>query len=573
MGIICNENRTLKINNKNLRNEINELKKIEEENKKMKKVLMKATEGNPKLIAYLEKCNLGIDFSAYKRNIIELINEPKEEIDAIAFYDVIVSIQSIKDIIKGWKIQFNERMKKKEYEKVIKEKVLKIGVIGNSNKGKSFILSKLSKIIIPSGTSIKTEGLSIKYPVLEEFKNRKIVLLDSAGLETPVLAEINEKSEIKDEQEKKENIENIIANKKDHKKDGKILQKNEIKNEMKIKNDRYEIFKEKSTDKVITELFLQNYIIYNSDILIVVVGLLTYSEQKLLNRIKTELKRAKLNKILYIVHNLITYTTIKQVENYIDDILLKSATFELEKQIRIDALPESEIKNGVCYYEINSNPQIFHLIYANEGSEAGKYYNEYTLKFIENSYEKITDLKGFDIVKTIKERFNKISKEIIEKFEDEICFDKSNDIIKLIKPKIIKLKRCYIDELGFGNLRANGFEPYYNYFIKDDKIIIKVEVPGNCDVESSIEPIGEYIFIKLTGNKYKDKEPENLEDNIFNNRDIGKFSLDIPIKPGAFQIKNVDPEYEIKNGLVILSYQLEKKKRIIKFGQDKNNES
>ena len=257
MGIICNENRTLKINNKNLRNEINELKKIEEENKKMKKVLMKATEGNPKLIAYLEKCNLGIDFSAYKRNITEFINEPKEEIDAIEFYDVIVSIQSIKDIIKGWKIQFNERMKKKEYEKVIKEKVLKIGVIGNSNKGKSFILSKLSKIIIPSGTSIKTEGLSIKYPVLEEFKNRKIVLLDSAGLEAPVLAEINEKSEIKDEQEKKENIENIIANKKDHKKDGKILQKHEIKNEMKIKNDRYEIFKEKSTDKVITELFFK----------------------------------------------------------------------------------------------------------------------------------------------------------------------------------------------------------------------------------------------------------------------------------------------------------------------------
>ena len=42
-----------------------------------------------------------------------------------------------------------------------------------------------------------------------------------------------------------------------------------------------------------TELF---YIIHNSDILIIVVGLLTYSEQKLLNRIKNELKRAKINK-------------------------------------------------------------------------------------------------------------------------------------------------------------------------------------------------------------------------------------------------------------------------------------
>ena len=60
-------------------------------------------------------------------------------------------------------------------------------VIGNSNKGKSFLLSKISNIKLPSGTSIRTEGLSIKYPELEKFKDRKIALLDSAGLETPVL--------------------------------------------------------------------------------------------------------------------------------------------------------------------------------------------------------------------------------------------------------------------------------------------------------------------------------------------------------------------------------------------------
>ena len=40
---------------------------------------------------------------------------------------------------------------------------------------------------LPSGMSIKTEGLSIKYPDLSVFKDRKIVLLDSAGSETPVL--------------------------------------------------------------------------------------------------------------------------------------------------------------------------------------------------------------------------------------------------------------------------------------------------------------------------------------------------------------------------------------------------
>ena len=97
---------------------------------------------------------------------------------------------------------------------------------------------------------------------------------------------------------------------------------------------------------------MQNYIINNSDILIVVVGILTYSEQKLLNRIKTtEIQRAKINKPLYIIHNLKTFTSIKQVEKYISDSLLKSATFELEKQQNIS----TKINNipGVIYFEKN----------------------------------------------------------------------------------------------------------------------------------------------------------------------------------------------------------------------------
>ena len=102
------------------------------------------------------------------------------------FYDIIVHIDSIKDINKGWEIEKNESGQA-NYNKYKGEKIIKIGVIGNANKGKSFILSKISKMNLPSGMSIKTEGLSIKYPDLDKYKNRKIALLDSAGLETPVL--------------------------------------------------------------------------------------------------------------------------------------------------------------------------------------------------------------------------------------------------------------------------------------------------------------------------------------------------------------------------------------------------
>ena len=84
--------------------------------------------------------------------------------------------------------------------------------------------------------------------------------------------------------------------------------------------------REKSREKLITELFLQNYIINNSDILIIVVGILTYSEQKLLNRIKIEFlklrNKNKIDKPLFIIHNLMTYETVGQVEEYINDYLL-----------------------------------------------------------------------------------------------------------------------------------------------------------------------------------------------------------------------------------------------------------
>ena len=266
------------------------------------------------------------DNNEQKPNIeVKIINPVFIKIDGTQFYDVIVPIQSIKDITKGWEIKISERYKK-NFEYFISEKALIIGIIGNSNKGKSFILSKLSQIMLPSGTSIKTEGLSIKYPDLTDFPNRRIVLLDSAGLETPVLSSINE------------NLEHNL----------RVNNNQQNKNLNNSENNENNYFKEKAKEKIITEIFLQNYIIHNSDILILVVGILTYSEQKTLNKIKTKFIREKNlikpNINLFIIHNLMTYTTIEQVETYIKDTLLQSATFKLEKQTKIIHNMEHQLK-------------------------------------------------------------------------------------------------------------------------------------------------------------------------------------------------------------------------------------
>ena len=437
------------------------------------------------------------------------------------FYDVIINIKSIKDITKGWEVKMSKRAED-NYKNFKNEKIIKVGVIGNSNKGKSFLLSKISKISLPS--SIRTEGLSIKYPELELFKDRRIALLDSAGLETPVLRDDNS-------------------------------EKNEEKSEK-------EIFKEKSREKIITDLFLQNYIIYNSDILLVVIGVLTYSEQKLLNRIKKEIQRRKIKKPLYVIHNLITHTKINQIKDYVNNFILKSATFDLEEGHKITTKLTN--KNGTYYYEKNSDPKVYHLIFANEGSEAGEYYNNYTLEFLENEYQRVTDLQSFDVIKSIKKRFIELSSEIMEKIEKPVNmndFDNGdNKLIKLNNPKEIILKKCLIDELGFSNLKADGFEPTYNYYKKDDKIIVRVEAPGNSTINSTILPAGEYTFIRLSGLKKRDKEPANLEDNMFNSREMGFYTLDIPLKSDDFLIKGESPKIVEKKGVLMLEYQLEEKK-------------
>ena len=465
-------------------------------------------------------------------------------IDSVMFYDVVVNIQSIKDINKGWTVKFNNRILNNNnfIKDKNNEKVLKVGLLGNSNKGKSFIVSKLSHKLLPVNSSIKTEGLSIKFPDLKTNENRKIAFLDSIGLEAPILRKNNEK-------EKKDKNINI--------------------NRDKEEKDNISFFMEKSKEKLITDLFLQNYIIHNSDIIIAVVGLLTYSEQKLLNRIKLELKEAKLNQPLYIIHNLMTYTTIEQVENYIDDILKKSATFELEEQIK--NYDKNESSKGVSFYEKNSNQRVFHLIFANENSKAGKYYNEYTLSFLENSFEKITDLKGFDIINSVKERFKEISKNIIENINGEIEFDDSdNNLIKLKNPKEIILKNFLIDKLEYSNIRTCKFEPRYSYYYNNasKQIIVNVEAPGNCKLASSIQLKGEYIIIKITGNKN-----DNEKASIINERKFGPFSIAIPLKltdlikaneknnikekENDLIIKNQKPRIEKKDGIITIIYQLE----------------
>ena len=74
--------------------------------------------------------------------------------DSAKYYDIIICIESLLGIESGWKVKSCERGKQL-YEKMKNETLIKVGVIGLRNKGKSFLLNRLLNKFLPKGTRIK----------------------------------------------------------------------------------------------------------------------------------------------------------------------------------------------------------------------------------------------------------------------------------------------------------------------------------------------------------------------------------------------------------------------------------
>ena len=521
------------------------------------------------------------------------------------FYDIVIDINSIKSINnEGWKVKFNENGRKK-YEDHKDQELIIIGVIGNNNKGKSFILSKISKIKLLTGTSIHTEGLSVKYPDLEGYKGRELILLDSAGLETPVLKSINN-----EKQKDKDTPKDEIIEQKEEQEIGYSKHKKKIMINKEI--EQIKEFKENARDKITTELFLENFIIKVSDILLVVVGKLTYSEQLLINKLKVE-SRKENKSMIFIIHNLQDFRSVEQVKDYIQNTLLKCSTFNLNKKTWISSKKDEEKKaqeneinkenendyldeekndkkivgeivddfsklydihfTEVLYYGDSKKLDIFHLILANEYSEAGKVYNQYTYNFIENVYNLISKPKKFDIFEEVKDQFKSLSNVILNNNIENVPFTNNkqileNKIIKLELEEPLSLKKCYTDELGFSFFKTDHFQPKYNYFKVDENTLeIRLEIPGKTECSINHKVIGDETIIMVKGRKMKDRRPDREEDVIFNIREFGEFELNIPLKVQDFRINQNRPKEgypKIINGIFCVQYELAPKGEEIK---------
>jgi hypothetical protein len=116
-------------------------------------------------------------------------------------YDLEININSILGFLKGWDITFGKDGKGK-YERAKKNREKIFSVIGNKNKGKSFLLSKIVGRDLPNGFSVTTKGLSISFPTGMD----NIALFDSVGFESPLLEIDGDEYRLKSASEENDNL-------------------------------------------------------------------------------------------------------------------------------------------------------------------------------------------------------------------------------------------------------------------------------------------------------------------------------------------------------------------------------
>ena len=294
-------------------------------------------------------------------------------IDPTKFYDTIIDFDSLKISCKekGFKVTFSENGYQ-NYEERKKQNSTIVGVIGHANKGKSYILSKISNEELPRGYSVSTKGISVKYSKIEI---RPLIILDSAGSETPLI----------------KNSDNEYINESN--------------------NVNFELINELARDKIATQNFIQDFIYFYSNILIIIVGQLTNDEQKLINRIKLIYGNKK---IIFIIHNLMFIKSIKNVETIIENIIKKSITFNKLKEVKMINIIDNT-NNQNYYLESKDKINIVHLIMAREGSEAGNYYNQNTILFLRKQIKSYTKNQRFDVIESFRQYLSILSGTYIEK--------------------------------------------------------------------------------------------------------------------------------------------------------------
>lgn len=457
----------------------------------------------------------------------------KYQNDSYKNYDIIIDITSIRFLKeKGWKIIFtgDQSNQNKIKENIIKTTKSIVSILGHSNRGKTYILQKISGISLSAGYQIQTKGLSIKIP-----DERNMILLDTAGTNAPLLVDDDG-----DDPRNKPNFQKEL--------------------------DKINLC------QIITNYIVQTFVIKEADTLICVVGMLTSSEQAFLNKIK---KNCKNKKRLIVIHNLINCFTKLDIEEYIKNTLKKSIINKFEER-KIPSFDDNNENYFNKYYVEVQNEEsgceydVVHLILANDSTNNSgdiRYYNQTAISFIRDYIDTRIN-KEKNIIKKLREHIKDISSSVLTKELNSITKCDNIDLIKCEEE--FEPKEITADELDNIYFIGKDYEPSYRYYKKGDKLIIEIEMCSKLN-EKSLKAKHKFnketneTRFKITGERLiKGEDEKQFKDikvinEFINKRDsLKKFRLEFKIKMNEEEIVSVDKnfEYDIQYGILFLKFNI-----------------
>ena len=442
-------------------------------------------------------------------------------------YDIIIDINSIRFLQnKGWKIIYTNTEKENDLKDLLNSsKKSIVSILGHSNRGKTYILQRISGVKLEAGYQIQTKGLSIKIP-----EKKNILLLDTAGTNAPLLVEEGEEDR---------------------------------RHEKNFQKDLDEI----NLCQIITNYIIQTFIIKVADTLICIVGMLTAAEQQFLNKVK---KNCRNKKKLIVIHNLIKCYTKRDIEKYKNEILLKSIINEFEER-PIPSLKKDKKDDGFNKFYIEKDEgheyDVRHFIFGNDDSNDKsssneiKYYNDSTIKYIQD-YIDVTVVKESNIIKKLREHIKDLSSSVLINELNSITSDIDNlDLIKCVEK--IEPKDIIADELDNVTFIGKDYEPSTEYYRKKDKFIIKIHVCSKLNentlkVKNKTDKDNkDYTKFIISGERLicgeKKSQGINVIHNFINKREaLKKFKVTLMVKFTDFGFRTISPEYSIKINYGIL---------------------
>lgn len=444
-------------------------------------------------------------------------------------YDVIIDINSIRFLQqKGWKIIYTSKEKENNFKEMLKSSNKSIvSILGHSNRGKTYILQRISGIKLEAGYQIQTKGLSIKIP-----EKKNILLLDTAGTNAPLLVE-----------------------------EGEVDRRNE-------KNFHKEL-DEINLCQIITNYIVQTFIIKVADTLICIVGMLTASEQQFLNKVK---KNCRNKKQLIVIHNLIKCYTKRDIEKYKNETLFQSIINKFEERT-IPNFNKNKInddKFNKFYIEKDEDNKgheydVRHFIFGNDESNEIKYYNDSTIKYIQNFID-IGVVKESSIIKKLKEHIKEISSSVLMKELNSITKNEDLDLIKCEEE--IEPKEIIADELDNVTFIGKDYEPLTEYYRKNDKFIIKIQICSKINEKTlkiknkTDKDNKDYTKFTISGERLicgEKKSQGKIINNFINKREtLKKFKVNLMIKFTDFGFRTISPEYtfNINYGILYIIYDI-----------------